>query len=113
MAEDKKKQYTIAIMTGDTQSDYSEEIMRGFYTAAREENVTLVLLMGPQIPTYCTDIVTSSLTVITDISLIPFISMPILLNRMPQLSVTVLRPLLIRSRINRLFWGSFRIFLIW
>lgn len=62
MAENKEKQYTIAIMTGDTQSDYSEELMRGFYTAAHEENVNLVLLMGPQIPTYCTDIVTSSLT---------------------------------------------------
>lgn len=62
MAEAKEKHYTVAIMTGDTQSDYSEELMRGFYTSAREEGVNVVLLMGPQIPTYCTDIVTSSIT---------------------------------------------------
>ncbi len=62
MGEAKEKQYTIAVMTGDTQSDYSEELMRGFYTGAREEGVNIVLLMGPQMPTYCTDIVTSSLT---------------------------------------------------
>ena len=62
MGEVKEKRYTIAIMTGDTQSDYSEELMRGFYASAREEGVNIVLLMGPQMPTYCTDIVTSSIT---------------------------------------------------
>lgn len=62
MKELDKKRYTIAIMVGDTQSDYSEELMRGFYTSAREEGVNIVLLMGPQMPTYCTDIVTSSIT---------------------------------------------------
>lgn len=62
MGEEKEKRYTIAVMTGDTQSDYSEELMRGFYTSAHEEGVNIVLLMGPQMPTYCTDIVTSSIT---------------------------------------------------
>lgn len=62
MVDAKKKHYTIAVMTGDTQSDYSEELMRGFYTSAREEGVNIILLMGPQMPTYCTDIVTSSIT---------------------------------------------------
>uniref|UniRef100_UPI0040559CFB diguanylate cyclase domain-containing protein n=1 Tax=Acetatifactor sp. TaxID=1872090 RepID=UPI0040559CFB len=62
MKELEKKPYTIAVMVGDTQSDYSEELMRGFYTGAREEGVNIVLLMGPQMPTYCTDIVTSSIT---------------------------------------------------
>lgn len=62
MGEVTQKRYTIAVMTGDTQSDYSEELMRGFYTSAREEGVNIVLLMGPQMPTYCTDIVTSSIT---------------------------------------------------
>lgn len=62
MAQTEQKHYTIAIMTGDTQSEYSEELMRGFYTAAKEEGVNLVVLMGPQIPLYCTDIVTGSNT---------------------------------------------------
>ncbi len=62
MGQANEKQYTIAVMTGDTQSDYSEELMRGFYTSAREEGVNIVLLMGPQMPSYCTDIMTSSLT---------------------------------------------------
>lgn len=62
MTEKKKRTYSIAIMTGDTQTDYSEEVMRGFYAGAREEGVTIILLMGPQIPSYCTDIVTSSIT---------------------------------------------------
>lgn len=62
MKDARKRHYTIAVMVGDTQSDYSEELMRGFYTAAQEEGVNIVLLMGPQMPTYCTDIVTSSIT---------------------------------------------------
>lgn len=62
MEDTKDKHYTIAVMTGDTQSDYSEELMRGFYVSAQEEGVNIVLLMGPQMPTYCTDIVTSSIT---------------------------------------------------
>lgn len=62
MGDTKAKHYTIAVMTGDTQSDYSEELMRGFYVSAQEEGVNIVLLMGPQMPTYCTDIVTSSIT---------------------------------------------------
>lgn len=62
MKDTNKKQYTIAVMVGDTQSDYSEELMRGFYAGAREEGVNIVLLMGPQMPEYCTDIVTSSIT---------------------------------------------------
>ena len=53
--------YTIAIMIGDTQSDYSEELLRGFYTCAREENVNLIFLMGPQIPQYCMDILACNL----------------------------------------------------
>lgn len=62
MGDTKTRHYTIAVMTGDTQSDYSEELMRGFYVSAQEEDVNIVLLMGPQMPSYCTDIVTSSIT---------------------------------------------------
>lgn len=62
MKELRNRHYTIAIMVGDTQSEYSEELMRGFYAAAREEGVNIVLFMGPQMPTYCTDIMTSSIT---------------------------------------------------
>lgn len=62
MREVRNKHYTIAIMVGDTQSEYSEELMRGFYAGAHEEGVNIVLFMGPQMPTYCTDIMTSSIT---------------------------------------------------
>lgn len=62
MEDTRQRHYTIAVMIGDTQSDYSEELMRGFYTGASEEGVNIVLLMGPQMPPYCTDIVTSSVT---------------------------------------------------
>lgn len=53
--------YTIAIMMGDAQSDYSEELLRGFFTCAKEEEVNIVFLMGPRIPQYCIDILSSTL----------------------------------------------------
>jgi len=62
MGKAKDKQYTIAIMTGDDQTGFADNLMRGFYSAAREEGVNIVWLVGPQIPEYCADIVTSSLT---------------------------------------------------
>lgn len=40
-----KKRYTIGIMLGDIQSDYSEDLISGFYTCAREEDVNLIFLM--------------------------------------------------------------------
>lgn len=52
----RKKRYTIAIMTGDTQSDFSESTLRGFFTCAREEDVNVIFLMGPIIPQYCKEI---------------------------------------------------------
>lgn len=57
---DKNTRPTIAIMLGDTQSSYSEELLRGFYTCARELDVNLVFLMGPQMPQYCKNILTCS-----------------------------------------------------
>lgn len=62
MGKTRVQQYTIAIMTGDDQTGYSDNLMRGFYNAAQKEGVNIVWLMGPQIPEYCADIVTSSLT---------------------------------------------------
>lgn len=56
MREYQKKRYTIAIMLGDMQSDYSGELLRGFYTCAQKEDVNIVFLMGPRIPQYCTDV---------------------------------------------------------
>ncbi len=56
MKEQQKKRYTIAIMLGDTQSDYYEEQLRGFYACAERENVHIIFLMGSQMPQYCTDI---------------------------------------------------------
>lgn len=60
MASISNKRYTIAIMLGDTQSDYSEDLLRGFYSCAKAENVNIVFLMGPQTPQYCTDILSCS-----------------------------------------------------
>lgn len=62
MGKAKDQQYTIAIMTGEDQTGFADNLMRGFYSAAREEGVNIVWLVGPQIPEYCADIVTSSLT---------------------------------------------------
>lgn len=57
----KRKRYTIAIMLGDTQSDYSEDLLSGFYTCAKEEDVNILFLMGPQTPQYCKDILSCSI----------------------------------------------------
>ena len=57
----KNKRYTIAIMLGDTQSDYSEDLLRGFYTCAKEEDINILFLMGPQTPLYCKDILSCSI----------------------------------------------------
>lgn len=59
MGRTEDKRYTIAVMTGEIQSDYSEELIRGFCAGAKEENVNLVLLMGPQVPSYCSDIMST------------------------------------------------------
>ncbi len=56
MREYRKKRYTIAIMLGDMESDYSGELLKGFYTCAQKEDVNIVYLMGPRIPQYCADI---------------------------------------------------------
>lgn len=56
MREHHKKRYTIAIMLGDMESDYSGVLLRGFYTCAQKEDVNIVFLMGPRIPQYCTDV---------------------------------------------------------
>lgn len=61
MKEQQEKQYTIAIMLGDTQSDYSAEQLRSFYTCAERENVHIIFLMGPQMPQYCTDVLSGSM----------------------------------------------------
>ena len=53
MRENQERRYTIAIMLGDMQSDYAEELLQGFYTCAQKEDVNIVFLMGPQIPQYC------------------------------------------------------------
>lgn len=56
MRERQKKRYTIAIMLGDMESDYSGELLKGFYTCAQKEDVNIVYLMGPRIPQYCVDV---------------------------------------------------------
>lgn len=56
MKETNKDSFTIGIILGDIQSDYSNELLRGFYTCAKEEDINIIFLMGPQAPQYCTDI---------------------------------------------------------
>lgn len=58
--EKKEQQYTIAIMLGETKSDYSEDLLRGFYSCAQELGVNLFFLMGPQMPQYCEHILYNS-----------------------------------------------------
>lgn len=55
-----KKRPTIVIMLANTQSEYSEELISGFYTCAKEEDINLIFLMGPQMPQYCAEILAGS-----------------------------------------------------
>lgn len=41
---------TIAVLMGNTQSEYAEELINGFYTCAQEEKVNLVFLMRESMP---------------------------------------------------------------
>ncbi len=61
MTGGRDKRPTIGIMLGDIESDYTVELMRGFYSCAREENVNIIFMMGPQIPQYCSDILAYNL----------------------------------------------------
>ncbi len=41
---------TIAVLMGNTQSEYAEDLINGFYTCAQEEKVNLVFLMRESMP---------------------------------------------------------------
>ena len=49
----KDKRPTIAIMAGNAESEYFNQLIAGFRNCAKEEDVNLVFLMGPHIPRYC------------------------------------------------------------
>lgn len=51
------KTYTIAIMSGSIQSDYVQEMKRGFCEGGRDYHVNTVFFTGSQIPQNCTDII--------------------------------------------------------
>ena len=55
-----KRRPTIAIMAGNTSSEYFAELIAGFRTCAKEEDVNLMFLMGPHIPRHCKDILNGS-----------------------------------------------------
>ncbi len=55
-----KKRPTIAIMAGNSESEYVMKLMAGFRDCAKEEDVNLVFLLGPHIPRYCKDILAGS-----------------------------------------------------
>ena len=56
----KDKRPTIAIMAGNAESEYFNQLIAGFRNCAKEEDVNLVFLMGPHIPRYCKDILAGS-----------------------------------------------------
>lgn len=56
----KDKRPTIAIMAGNAESEYFNQLIAGFRNCAKEEDVNLVFLMGPHIPRYCKDILVGS-----------------------------------------------------
>lgn len=58
MGRDKRP--TIAIMAGNAESEYFNQLIAGFRNCAKEEDVNLVFLMGPHIPRYCKDILAGS-----------------------------------------------------
>lgn len=55
-----KKRPTIAIMVGNSASEYAAELIAGFRICAREEDVNIVFLTGPHMPQYCKDILSGS-----------------------------------------------------
>lgn len=55
-----KKRPTIAIMAGNTSSEYFKELIAGFRACAKEEDVNLVFFMGPHIPQHCKEMLYSS-----------------------------------------------------
>lgn len=57
---EKNKRPTIAIMAGNAESEYFNQLIAGFRNCAKEEDVNLVFLMGPHIPRYCKDILAGS-----------------------------------------------------
>ena len=56
----KDRRPTIAIMAGNAESEYFNQLIAGFRNCAKEEDVNLVFLMGPHIPRYCKDILAGS-----------------------------------------------------
>jgi len=60
MKSSDKKRYTIAVLSGDTQSDFSENTLRYLYKCAEKEDVNIIYLKGPTIPQYCKDILDSN-----------------------------------------------------
>ena len=56
----KDKRPTIAIMAGNAESEYFNQLIAGFRNCAKEEDVNLIFLMGPHIPRYCKDILAGS-----------------------------------------------------
>lgn len=50
------KRPTIAIIAGNTESEYIVHLLEGFRNCAKEENVNLVFLLGPHIPKHCKDV---------------------------------------------------------
>lgn len=56
-----KKTYTIAIMSGSIQSNYVQEMKKGFSLGGRDNHVNTIFFTGSQIPRNCTGIVNESI----------------------------------------------------
>lgn len=57
-----KKTYTIAIMSGSIQSNYVQEMKKGFSLGGRDYGVNTIFFTGSQIPRNCTGIVNEKVT---------------------------------------------------
>lgn len=55
-----KKRPMIAIIAGNAESEYFDQLIAGFRNCAEEEDVNLVFMMGPHIPIHCKTILAGS-----------------------------------------------------
>ena len=57
---EKSKRPTIAVIAGNAESEYFDQLIAGFRNSAEAEGVNLVFLMGPHIPIFCKTILAGS-----------------------------------------------------
>jgi len=56
-----EKKYTIGILMGDTHTEYSTELIKGFHSCAMTENVNLIFLMRSSLPQHSDNILAGTI----------------------------------------------------